>query len=93
MTFDLQTVVMAGAIAIIAVWNAWKAYSEHMGSRKQGLKSNPHRCAEHAERLRVMEGVQGSMSITMARITERVKDAQGDIKEIKDEVKEIRSRL
>ena len=93
MTFDLQTVIMAGAIAIIAIWNAWKAYSEHMGSRKQGLKSNPHRCAEHAERLRIIEGVQGSMSITMARFGERLKEAQADIREIKDEVKEIRARL
>jgi len=93
MTFDLQTVVMAASIAVLAVWNAWKAYSEHTSSRKQGLKSNPHRCAEHAERLKAVEGIQGAMSVTVARMSERVKDAQGDIKEIKDEVKEIRSRL
>jgi len=83
MTFDLQTVIMAGAIAIIAVWNAIKEFHERRGTRKHKLRGNPERCAENTAKIARLDDRVNKIDIKLGRIDERIREAQDDIREIK----------
>ena len=83
MTFDLQTVIMAGAIAVIAVWNAIKEFHERSGTRKHKLRGNPERCAENTAKIGSIGDKVGVIEGKLGIIEERIKGVREDIREIK----------
>jgi len=51
---DPITIVQAAAILILGSWNGLREYTDYRRRKMEGehgLKSNPTRCAEHAEKI------------------------------------------
>ena len=93
MTFDFQTVIYGGAIAIIAVWNAAKEWRERKASRDFGIKGNPTRCAENMKAIAKLDDRMDKVEDSIILVGDRMQTAQSDIKEIRADIKEIRADM
>jgi hypothetical protein len=72
MTIYTKDIIYAIAIIIIMAWTIYKETKE-MRARSAGLAPNPLRCQEHGEGI--------------AKLEERVKGVEDDVREIKELLK------